>query len=1047
MYRSVLQALDQSWMVTGVLDRWLRDRVALAPTFGDRHRAALSRLVHVMPGRSDRVAELAREVHYRYVDEPLLETAASSADAHVEEWLRELVDGEDGARTSALVQEIVWCPRPMRSRLRDGYIAADRAGRRRVLEARLRRFYRIRELQNVRVVAIDGLDACVADYRYGGGWVHVVSAYVPYDGLRPMLDGLKAHLRRVPADRQVVVDVESWRDEAKDELDALSRDVTAALAGVDAGRALHRLDLTVTSSGAEEEHRRTQHLSFRQQGTGFVEDLRYRGLHPMIAKRLDLGRWQQFALTRLPSAEDVYLFAAVARDNPADSRLVAIAEVRDLTPAQDSTGRATGYPLLERMLSEAFTSIRHAGAQLPSRERPVRNRVVLHVRPTWDVPAGVFREIAHRWAPVSNGLGLEKVQLRVRLPQPGAGGTSDAVIDVTGAADHGVTVLTRPPGDEPVAPLTDYEQKVLKAERAGAPYPYELLRMLTPPPGAPSDFPPGDFVEYDLDATGETLAPVDRLPGGNTCGIVTGVLTTYTATVPEGMARVVLVGDPTRGLGNLAEAECRRINAALDLAERRGVPLEWYALSSGARIAMDSGTENMDWISAVLRRVIEFTQHGGEINVVVTGINVGAQPYWNAEATMLMHTRGVLVMTPASAMVLTGKSSLDYSGGVSAEDNTGIGGFDRVMGPNGQGQYWAPNLAEACALLLRHYDLTYVVPGEDVPRRHPTTDPVDRDVRTAVHRAIEGCDFTTVGDVFSDERNPDRKKPFDMRSVMRAVADADSRPLERWGRWRDAETAIVWDTTVGGIPVCLLGIESRPLPRSRFVPADGPPSWTSGTLFPQSSRKLARAINAASGNRPLVVLANLSGFDGSPESMRGWQLEYGAEIGRAVTNFRGPIVFVVVSRYHGGAFVVFSKKLNEDMEIAAVEGSYASVIGGAPAAAVVFAREVNSRTERDPRVVEQRAAMTEAAADDQPALRRALSDLVSRVRAQKLKEVADEFDAIHDIRRAQRVGSVDLIVPARELRPYVIGALERGLTRRASRHDRDGEGATARLPR
>ena len=32
----------------------------------------------------------------------------------------------------------------------------------------------------------------------------------------------------------------------------------------------------------------------------------------------------------------------------------------------------------------------------------------------------------------------------------------------------------------------------------------------------------------------------------------------------------------------------------------------------------------------------------------------------------------------------------------------------------------------------------------------------------------------------------------------------------------------------------------------------------------------------------------------------------GAEIGRAVVNFDGPIVFCVVSRYHGGAFVVFS---------------------------------------------------------------------------------------------------------------------------------------------
>ena len=97
---------------------------------------------------------------------------------------------------------------------------------------------------------------------------------------------------------------------------------------------------------------------------------------------------------------------------------------------------------------------------------------------------------------------------------------------------------------------------------------------------------------------------------------------------------------------------------------------------------------------------------------------------------------------------------------------------------------------------------------------------------------------------------------------------------------------IVWEAHIGGFPVCLIGLESRTVTRAGFVPADGPPSWTSGTLFPQSSRKLARAINAASGNRPVVVLANLTGFDGSPESMRKWQLEYGAEIGRAVTNFR-----------------------------------------------------------------------------------------------------------------------------------------------------------------
>ena len=64
--------------------------------------------------------------------------------------------------------------------------------------------------------------------------------------------------------------------------------------------------------------------------------------------------------------------------------------------------------------------------------------------------------------------------------------------------------------------------------------------------------------------------------------------------------------------------------AALDLAERLDVPVEWFAVSSGARIAMDSGTENMDWVAAALRRIVRFTQAGGEINVVVSPASTSA---------------------------------------------------------------------------------------------------------------------------------------------------------------------------------------------------------------------------------------------------------------------------------------------------------------------------------------------------------------------------------------------------------------------------------------
>jgi acetyl-CoA carboxylase carboxyltransferase component len=834
-----------------------------------------------------------------------------------------------------------------------------------------------------------------------------------------------AHHLATSADptRQVVVDLLTWRPGQRPGIDALAGEVHELLGTCRFDRPLWRVDVTVTSTeGPAVEHLRTQHLTYRQpDGDGFVEDRLYRNLHPMLAKRLELWRLGNFALHRLPSAEDVYLFHGIAHDNPADHRLFALAEVRDLTRAVDAGGVGT-YPRLELIGLQALASMRQALAGFGERERPAANRVVLYVRPQWTVPRRDWTRLARSFAPLAVGAGLEKVVLRVHLP---GGEPHETVLDVQGLGRHGVTIRERPLETVPIRPLTPYRQKVLKAQRFGAPYPYEIVRMLAPPTTVLGRFPAGRFVEHDLDPAG-ALVPVDRPPGENTANIVVGLMSNRTAKVPEGMTRVALLGDPTRGLGNLAEAECRRIIAGIDLAQRMGVPVEWFALSSGARIAMDSGTENMDWIAAVLRRLIEFTQAGGEVNIVVTGVNVGAQPYWNAEATMLMHTRGILVMTPNSAMVLTGKQALDFSGGVSAEDNVGIGGYDRVMGPNGQGQYWAPTLEDACEVLLRHYEHTYVVPGERYPRRMSTVDSPDRDVCASPHPA-DGSGLRLVGDVFSREHNAERKKPFDIRAVLRAVTDTDAVPLERWATWRGAESAVVWDAHIGGIPVCLLGLESRTVPRRGFVPADGPPSWTSGTLFPQSSRKVARAVNAASGNRPLVVLANLSGFDGSPESMRRWQLEYGAEIGRAVTNFRGPIVFVVISRYHGGAFVVFSKRLNENMEIAAVEGSYASVIGGAPAAATVFAREVKARTEQDPRVAALRADLAAAGPDAVGGLRAQLAETTARVRAEKLGAVADEFDAVHSIQRALAVGSVDRIIAARELRPYVIDALERGM--------------------
>jgi acetyl-CoA carboxylase carboxyltransferase component len=285
----------------------------------------------------------------------------------------------------------------------------------------------------------------------------------------------------------------------------------------------------------------------------------------------------------------------------------------------------------------------------------------------------------------------------------------------------------------------------------------------------------------------------------------------------------------------------------------------------------------------------------------------------------------------------------------------------------------------------------------------------------------DGFGFERIGEIFDDASNPGRKRPFAMRSVMNALIDQDGGSLERWRSMVGAETAICWDAHLGGIPVTLLGIESHTIPREGYRSFDGPEAWTGGTLFPLSSKKVARALNAASGVRPVVVLANLSGFDGSPESMRKLQLEYGAEIARAVVNFKGPLLFMVVSRYHGGAYVVFSQELNDGLRAMALTGSYASVIGGGPAAAVVFTREVRARSQADPRVV---AAEARVRRERSRQAREALEETQAEVRLEAQAELAAEFDRIHSVERARDVGSLDRIFAPARMRAELIGWLE-----------------------
>ncbi|MFN8214766.1 MAG: carboxyl transferase domain-containing protein [Candidatus Nanopelagicales bacterium] len=506
------------------------------------------------------------------------------------------------------------------------------------------------------------------------------------------------------------------------------------------------------------------------------------------------------------------------------------------------------------------------------------------------------------------------------------------------------------------------------------PTPQEAVRVALdcPVPGRRS----ASFVEYDL--VDSRLEPVDRPLGSQDCGVVVGVMTHWFEGHAGPTQRVWLAGDPTRSMGAVAEAECRRIIAAFDYAQARGLPVEWVAVSAGARISMNSGTENMDWCAAVVRRILEFTQRGGQVFVIVAGINVGAQSYWNSVATMLNHCAGMLVMVQGTSMVLTGRRALARSGGVSETDDTLLGGYGAVMGPNGQSHHVAPDFGQAYRMVLLHHEML-----ADTSRPRYTCDPWDRDV----------CSSREIASILDHRHNPARKTPFAIRPVMEALKDTDSGLLERWSDASGADGAVVWDTRVGGRAVTLIGIESHHR-RDADGPGENQTWWAAGTLYPAAAKKIARALNHASGRRPVAVLANLAGFDGSAWSLRNHQLEFGAEIARAVVNFDGPIVVFVIGRFHGGAYVVFNKTLNDGVRMLAVEGTKVSVIGGSAAAEVVLTKKVRARA----------------------------AELEGDVHA-AAAEVAREFDAVHSVERAHAVGSVDAVIAAGQLRPAMIGEL------------------------
>ncbi|WP_455381939.1 carboxyl transferase domain-containing protein, partial [Salinispira pacifica] len=986
---------------------------------------AVDELVTIAQPVESSVSDAALHVRYQIIDQIRLRLLKERQHRAIERLIDELVgrtSSSDDPET--LRREVVDAGPSIVRDLVKRAVSEDENARRVAIELIGRRLNRDREIVSERFKSIDGVPVSWVQSRQNGSRFDTLAIVLPEDKLRT-LSSLTPYMEWTAANgEKMEVLCLAYREAPLVELEELAP--PADLAPMP--------NLRWLCIGVYPTIGTPAYKTFEADKAEWKEIVLRRAFSPRAFRELRVYRLHDFNLQILYRSENVVLLQGTAQQNPKDTRLFALCSVSEHEPEYSSGRGITRMIMLEAVFMEAIHAMRAAQARYKYRLQ--WNRIVIHNRSLLAIRLMQLRNYGLRLVNRTRDLGIERLVVYSRRKRWHEDVLRELELMFMNVSEDQFTLRSRKPSEKPLTPQDAYVTKVVRARQRKTVYPYDFIKMITYA-GFPlyGEIPRGEFEEFDINVKGDGSQSIvsvkNRHAGENKSNVVFGLITNYDSDFPVPLRRVIILADPTTDLGSLAEPECRRINAALDLAEKERLPVEWIPISSGAKITMDSGTENLDWTAATLRRIIDFTQDGGEINIIVPGINVGAQSYWNAEATMLMHTRGLLIMTEEGSMLLTGKKALEFSGSVSAETNLDIGGVEKIMGPNGQAQVRVPNLASAYKVLFRHYRYTYVPSGQTFPPRRKVDDPVDRDISSTPYEDHLDQGFATIGDIFSRERNPERKKPFDIRQVMKAVIDTDAGFFERWRAMQDADTAIVWETRVGGYAVGMIGIESRNIQRIGAVPFDGPETWSGGTLFPLSSKKVARGINAFSGHLPAVILANLSGFDGSPESLRNLQLEYGAEIGRAVVNFRGPIIFVVVARYHGGAYVVFSKSLNANLKAAALEGSFASVIGGAPAAAVVFPKMVLNQTYGDERVVDAQRRLNHGDCSQKE-----FDDLFHKVYNEKQSALGQEFDQIHSVERALKVGSIDDLVKASELRPYIIRSVEEGMKRTPPRKRR-----------
>ena len=252
--------------------------------------------------------------------------------------------------------------------------------------------------------------------------------------------------------------------------------------------------------------------------------------------------------------------------------------------------------------------------------------------------------------------------------------------------------------------------------------------------------------------------------------------------------------------------------------------------------------------------------------------------------------------------------------------NLQLGGT-QIMYRNGVSHMTADDDFEGVSKIVKWMSFVPDKKGSPVPVS-PTADEWDRDITFfPPSKAVYDVRHLIAG---KDDEEGYLSGLFDKGSFEEAL-----------GGW--AKTVVVGRARLGGIPVGVIGVETRSV--ENVTPADPAnpdsieqvTSEAGGVWYPNSAFKTAQAINDFNKGEqlPLMILANWRGFSGGQRDMYNEVLKYGSYIVDALVKYEQP-VFVYIPPFgelRGGSWVVVDPTINPQyMEMYADEDSRGGVL-------------------------------------------------------------------------------------------------------------------------